>query len=267
MKRAFFIALAIYLVAGAIFWQIEWPKIKKSETKRISLASITIKKSKCECRKCSCGVKKRIQKEVKPFEPPKKELKPIVAKEPKKPEPKKKRKKVVKPKKKILKSKPKKRRKIFKKTKKKVKVAQKKRSVKPLKKEVKHLVKQERTLETKTGATSSKVAASKPKPVPPAVQPSYQQRYLNKFANEIRKAIQRHKFYPRIARKTKKEGVVELYFELTPKKKLRNIKVVRSSGHAILDRAAIKCVEKASKEFPAPKECVKVSVPIEYRLR
>ncbi len=260
MKQSFFIALAIYLVAGMLLWQMEWLKRETKETKHISLASLTIKKPSCQCKKCTCKSHMHKPKEVKSFQKPQEVKRELVKPKPKKVKPKQKKRKKVAHKKRVVHKRALKRKKVTKKVRKSV-------AKKPLQKAAKnsktHPVPKENTSLNRSVQTKSAPAKLPPK----APQPSYQERYLRTYADHIRQAILRHKFYPRIARKTKKQGVVELYFELTPKKELKHLKVMRSSGHAILDRAAMKCVKEASSEFPAPKECVKVRVPIEYRLR
>ncbi|MRI59055.1 MAG: hypothetical protein C6H99_06080 [Epsilonproteobacteria bacterium] len=293
MKRSFFIALGLYMALFASLALLyEAPKPRKSRS--ISLRSIAIKKApSCACKPCSClnctAHPKKLEKPPKPpapkpqevvqkspTTPPKKPKKIPIKKEPTKiskkiKRPPKRVKKIKKSPKKIKKTsqKPKKTQKKIKRVKK-TQRAHKKELQKPSKK-ISHAP-------LLASSTSSAPAQSKtahsPSVTPPtatsgaAQRPvSYQQRYTDRFLGRIREAILRHLRYPRIARKTKKEGVVHVGFTLLPSRKLSDLRIVQSSGHKILDRAALKCVKRASKEFPAPKEPVKLRIPIEFRLR
>lgn len=79
----------------------------------------------------------------------------------------------------------------------------------------------------------------------------------------IRNAIERAKIYPLLARKRKMEGTVITGFTIDNKGQPQNIKIEKSSGHEILDSAAIRIVINA-----APLACVKgeITIPISFRL-
>ena len=235
--------------------------LPQQEQKRISLASINILQPKCECKKCTC--KSHLHKKApakslpkpKPFVQPKSPTKP----------------KSIKPPKKVRKR---------------------------IKKHHSHRVNSHKVQRIKKTLPASKPTKSPPKPAKPAApapakpiptraQPlasksvekaspssksiftpkvSYQELYSQKYLASIREAIARHKFYPRLARRTRKEGVVLVEFVLTPKG-LGTLKVARTSGHTILDRAAVRTIRSASGEFPLPKVPIRLKVPLEYRLR
>ena len=251
MKRSFFITLAIYLTLFAFISSVDFTPVVK---KTISLQHIKIKK--CACKKCTC--KKCPQHPKKPSPPPKKEIqwqpKKVLL-------PKVKPKKAAKPKrikkhKKVVHKKIKKRvRKVVK------KVARKPQ--KPIKQMKQKVVSPKPTLQP----TVCKECTKKEQVHVAAPKPSYQKIYLQNYATKIKEAIVRHLYYPRIARKTKKQGVVIIRFELLPSKRVQNITIMQSSHHKILDRAAKTTIQKASKEFPKPKEKITIQIPIEYRLR
>ena len=266
MKRSFFIALGFYIALFASLATL-YKAPRAVETRRIALNSITIKKApKCACKPCRCtdcaAHPKAVQKPKK-TEPPKK---PAIKKEPPKKElPKK-----------LAKKPP-----IKKKPVKKVKKRKLKRP-KTLKKLPKKIARPTKKAAPPTPRPQPAVASPAPPPKAaapgqsacqkapaPAKKPakSYQQRFAENSLGRIRDAIVRNVRYPRIARKTKKQGVVEVGFTLLPTKELENLRIVKSSGHRVLDKAAIKSVKRASKEFPAPKERVELRVPIEFRLR
>ncbi len=254
MKRSFFITLGLYLLLAGAIWKLYEP-LTLSKKKSIQIANLRILKPK----QCACGCE-RMQK---PKSPPKKEPK-----------------RKVEPKQKI-KSRPKIKPKTKPKTKSKRKIRAKKHKPKRVLKNkiAKHPTpKPKKVVQTPTSKplplTPQKTKVSHP--IYPASSPSsisskpkrsYQHLYIQRFLARIEAAIRRHTHYPRIARRTHQEGVVELCFTLQPSKEVTHLHIVRSSGHKILDRAAKKTILQAAKEFPPPKKAVDLQVPIEYRLR
>ncbi len=81
--------------------------------------------------------------------------------------------------------------------------------------------------------------------------------------NTIRAAIERAKSYPPLARKRGLEGTVTAEFTISAKGYPENIRIVRSSGHEILDSAAKKTILRAS-PFPSVKGSLEV--PITFRI-
>ena len=72
--------------------------------------------------------------------------------------------------------------------------------------------------------------------------------------------------YPFIARKMGWEGKVVISFILTKDGKVKNIKVVKSSGFSVLDENTIDTVKRCAHLFPLPPVDVKVVLPVVYRL-
>ncbi|MGE5301031.1 MAG: energy transducer TonB [Acidobacteriota bacterium] len=81
--------------------------------------------------------------------------------------------------------------------------------------------------------------------------------------NTIRAAIERAKRYPPLARRRGLEGTVTAEFTISARGYPENIRIVRSSGHEILDSAAKKTILRAS-PFPAVKGILEV--PITFRI-
>jgi protein TonB len=79
----------------------------------------------------------------------------------------------------------------------------------------------------------------------------------------IRAAIERAKSYPLLARKRGLEGTVTAEFTISDKGFPENIRIVRSSGYAILDNAARKTLLRAS---PFPPLRGRLEVPITFRI-
>lgn len=80
---------------------------------------------------------------------------------------------------------------------------------------------------------------------------------------EIRRMIESHKSYPRLARRKGWEGevVVELSFDGSGA--LRDVQVVRRSGYRVLDQATLTAVRSAG---PFPPLSGRVQVPVSYRI-
>ena len=81
----------------------------------------------------------------------------------------------------------------------------------------------------------------------------------------IRDAIQGAIAYPATARRMGWEGNVVVAFQLLSDGSVRDVRVVRGSGHAALDRGAIDAVRNAS-PFPRSPVEAEVITPVVYRL-
>jgi len=81
----------------------------------------------------------------------------------------------------------------------------------------------------------------------------------------LREAIQRGIAYPATARKMGWEGKVVVAFRLLSDGSVRDVRVVRGSGHAALDRGAVAAVRNAS-PFPRPPVEAEIITPVVYRL-
>ncbi len=90
--------------------------------------------------------------------------------------------------------------------------------------------------------------------------------YIDANLAKIREAIVKHKRYPSIAVKMGCEGVCSVSFRLHPSGDIEEVKIVKSSGFASLDRSSIQTVENAASEMPRPYKIVTITIPIEYKL-
>jgi TonB family protein len=79
----------------------------------------------------------------------------------------------------------------------------------------------------------------------------------------VRDTLQSNLIYPYIARKRRMEGTVLVDFKINQKGMAEYIRVLRGSGYAILDSAAMETVVKSS---PFPLANYSIEVPITYRL-
>ncbi len=88
----------------------------------------------------------------------------------------------------------------------------------------------------------------------------------NEFLRAIRLAIQRRHEYPHLARQRGYEGRIIVKFLLDMKGKVSKIEVVKASKHDILNKAAVKAVKRACRDFPRPDEITFIEIPIVYEL-
>ena len=77
-------------------------------------------------------------------------------------------------------------------------------------------------------------------------------------------AIERVKTYPVIARKRGMEGTVHVSFNVMEDGHPHRIKILKSSGFSILDKATVRVVKKAA---PFPLVASTIVLPVSYRLR
>jgi len=105
--------------------------------------------------------------------------------------------------------------------------------------------------------------------IPVRAQPAPQRDY-GWLADLLWNRIEELKHYPTVARLNNWEGKVVLKFVVTADGTVENLEVVESSGHAVLDEAAMDTIRRAS-PLPLKHELGKPRVtfqfPISYMLR
>jgi len=94
---------------------------------------------------------------------------------------------------------------------------------------------------------------------------------LADYAAIVRAAIERHKEYPRAARRIGIRGSVIVSFSLDRHGNLRTVSLARSSGYSMLDDAGIRAVRNAGRFPPPPREImngeeISFSLPITFTL-
>lgn len=150
--------------------------------------------------------------------------------------------------------------------------------------QVKRLVKLKNSLEQKVEEKvvkkAKKVVSKKRKvvkehslenaPNPKNVVNSGQETQKARYLKRVRDEILARKRYPKIAKMLKKQGVVDIYFEVSYPKNLSNIRIKKGSGHAILDKSALETIEDLNElpEMPdfLKSEVLKIAIPIKYEL-
>ena len=91
------------------------------------------------------------------------------------------------------------------------------------------------------------------------------------YSGRVMSHLRRHQRYPRSARTAGLEGQATVRFTINQSGSVTAVRLVRSSGHAVLDEATLSMVRRASR-FPAiPREAnrsqMTFTAPIAYRLR
>ncbi|HDK81738.1 MAG TPA: energy transducer TonB [Nitrospirae bacterium] len=79
----------------------------------------------------------------------------------------------------------------------------------------------------------------------------------------IKSSIERAKTYPVLARKKGIEGTVYIGFRIGPRGEPENLRIIKSSGSSILDKATLAIVKRAA---PFPNLDSPVEVPVVFRL-
>lgn len=102
-----------------------------------------------------------------------------------------------------------------------------------------------------------------PRPDPDAI--------LARYQRAVRRKVERKKHYPPGSRRSGETGVVRVRFVIESSGGIRDIRVVKSSGHALLDRAAQQAVQQAAPFPPIPPELKKSSLtlilPVSFHLK
>ena len=86
---------------------------------------------------------------------------------------------------------------------------------------------------------------------------------LGDLLSAIRRRIERAKVYPEAARRTDREGTVDLRFRIGPDGSAERVEILRSSGHESLDESAILTIRRAA---PYPLLAGWIRIPLAYRL-
>lgn len=110
-----------------------------------------------------------------------------------------------------------------------------------------------------------------PPPVPAGPTPSEIEAAKGKYKRMLLAAMNKHKKYPRIAKSRGWQGKVIIQFNLDRNGNILSKKIIQSSGHNALDKAAIKMAEKAA-PFPKPPSILSgdsfnIKVPVPFKLK
>ncbi len=93
-----------------------------------------------------------------------------------------------------------------------------------------------------------------------------QAQYMSEQFDYIRDRIMRILEYPRLARRMGWSGRTKIRFIINNDGSVKDIRIVSSSGHAILDRYAMAAVKKVA-PFPKPPGEAEIVIPVTYKLK
>lgn len=115
------------------------------------------------------------------------------------------------------------------------------------------------------------ITAKTPEALPIVTQkslpPKVEENYADENLGQIRAILAERLKYPKNALRLNQQGEVMVSFTLGTDREVSQITITQSSGFEFLDNAAKKLIETSSAEFPKPAKPVRISVPIEYKLR
>lgn len=113
-------------------------------------------------------------------------------------------------------------------------------------------------------AAGAAVPALQAAPERPA-QETKQQHYLKRQFGYIQELIAKRSVYPPLARRMNWSGKTVLAFSILEDGSVQGIRMVQSSGHAVLDQSALATVRRAA-PFPKPPVRAEIVVPINFRM-
>ena len=96
------------------------------------------------------------------------------------------------------------------------------------------------------------------------VQKAFLEKNLNNFQTITQRVLNRLG-YPPLAAKLRIGGVNVVEFMFHPDGSITNLKIINSSGYAVLDDYSIELIEIAYKDYPKPKTSTKLRFNVQYR--
>jgi len=94
---------------------------------------------------------------------------------------------------------------------------------------------------------------------------------LARYQRAVRRKVERKKHYPSDSQRAGETGVVKVRFVIESSGNIGSVRVVNSSGHSLLDRAAVEAVQRAAPFPPIPSELDRSSLtlvlPVSFHLK
>ena len=87
------------------------------------------------------------------------------------------------------------------------------------------------------------------------------------FLSEVKSAVEASLHYPRKVRMFRIEGTAVVQFIVNPRGRLTELRIFKSAGHPMLDKAALRAVADAESRWSQPKGTVRLRVPIQFQLK
>lgn len=117
----------------------------------------------------------------------------------------------------------------------------------------------------KTSATEPSAEKAPAPASPPAL--NVQAQYEDENLGRIRALLLERLRYPKNALRLKQQGDVVITFTLSPSGDASAFTVTKSSEFEILDEAAQTLISTTASAFPKPSKNIRISVPVEYKIR
>lgn len=89
----------------------------------------------------------------------------------------------------------------------------------------------------------------------------------NEFLQAIYKATLKRHVYPPLAMQRGYEGEVFVKFLIDVTGAISQLEIIKHSPYSLLDKAAIKTIKRACRDFPKPNEKAYIEIPIVYNLK
>lgn len=112
-------------------------------------------------------------------------------------------------------------------------------------------------------APAEPVVVKAPPPPPVNIQADYEEENLGR----IRSLLSERLKYPKNALRLRQQGSVTITFTLSSSGDVSAITITKSSDFEMLDDAARTLIESTASAFPKPSKSVRISVPIDYKIR
>lgn len=121
-----------------------------------------------------------------------------------------------------------------------------------------------------TAVPPASSASAAPSPQPAAATAGLIASIEQAYKTALQAEIARHRSYPLMARRLRQEGTVAVGFVVQADGQLTAIELLESSGHRLLDEAALAAVREVARFRPIPEELDRqdwpLSVPLNFRL-
>lgn len=97
------------------------------------------------------------------------------------------------------------------------------------------------------------------------------QNTLTQYHSQLSSWLKKHKRYPRRAKKRKQEGTVKIRFTINRSGKLIDYKIIESSGHPLLDKAAENMLKKSAPMPQLPNtftgQLLSLEIPVAFSIK
>ncbi|RBQ29637.1 energy transducer TonB [Aliarcobacter vitoriensis] len=108
-------------------------------------------------------------------------------------------------------------------------------------------------------------------PIKKNVNPAQTQNLENIYLAKVKAKVEKHKEYPRVAKRLNQTGKVEVNFDVFKKGHVKNVKIVKKSKFDKLDEATLELLIKIAMFEPIPdeldREVWNITIPVDYQIQ